>query len=155
MLIAVSGCGLFSGLDSLHVGDASSADDATVGDASDDGAVDAAATSDVTVDGAGVQCGPSLTCVSTVCCVNPSAATEYTCAKDGCNTGVSLTMRCDDKSDCTNSQNCCFNSFSGSQCGLSGSSQCVALCNSAAQCTGGSQCVPFDAGYGLSLSKCQ
>jgi hypothetical protein len=42
-----------------------------------------------------------------------------------------------------------------SQCGLVGTSGCVALCNDASQCTGGSQCVAFDSGVGLPLMRCQ
>lgn len=155
--LALPGCGLVSGLDKLHTDDdAAAGGDATTSDASDDGAVDAATAIDVVTDGAGIQCGPTLTCASgTVCCITPSAAIAYSCPKDGCSTGTGITLRCDDKSDCTNNQNCCFSSISGSQCGLSGSNQCTALCNSTSQCTGGSACVPFDAGYGLSLMRCQ
>lgn len=157
-----AGCGLVSGLDTLHLGDdASAPEDATVdatsdaSDASDarpDGGVGADA--NAAVDGAGIQCGPQICSAGQVCCVSSSGNTTYTCAKDNCGIGVAFTLRCDDKSDCTNLQQVCCWSNNAASCGLVGGS-CIPLCNSSTQCTGTSQCVPFDAGNGLSLMRCQ
>ena len=143
-----------SGLDTLHVD--ASADATANDDASDDGGVDVAVVgNDAATDGAGIRCGPQ-TCTGFVCCVNPNGTPSsiYTCAKDACSTGVS-TLRCDDKSDCANAQACCFNNGS-STCGPSGTSTCIVLCTDPSQCTGASQCVPFDAGAGITwLMRCQ
>lgn len=155
--IALSGCGLVSGLDAVHVGDASDASDAASdGDGPEATAADAASTSDAPSDGAGVHCG-AMTCTgSTVCCVGPnSGANQFTCSKDICGGSSIITLHCDDKSDCTNSasQVCCFTGTSAS-CGLATGS-CTPLCNGDGQCDNGNKCVPFDAGAGLALSKCQ
>lgn len=152
---ALSGCGLVSGLDTLHVDASADAttDAVTADGASDDGGVDAGAvTADAAADGATINCGSQVCTGGTVCCINASDANKTNCAK-ACS-GGNLVLRCDDKSDCTNNQSCCYGT-SGSQCGPSGTNTCTALCSDASQCTGGSQCVPFDAGYGLSLMRCQ
>jgi hypothetical protein len=145
------GCGLVSGLDTLRVDDASPSNDDASDAAADDGP-DAATSDAGGLDGAGIACVTQTCAVGMTCCISSGAAGAQ-CAKDGCS--GSLVLHCDDKSDCTTStqQVCCF-ANSVAQCGAS-SGQCVALCNSASQCTGGAQCVPFDAGYGLSLSRCQ
>jgi hypothetical protein len=160
LLLALSGCGLVSGLDTLHV-DASTGDDAsgdaTTGEAGgDDGAVDAATSTDALVDGAGVRCGSSTCTAGSVCCIAPNDPSKATCAPQGCPNGY-IELQCDDKSDCTNAQQvCCFTATSGSTCTSSGSVGCTMLCNSPSQCPQPfSKCEPFDAGYGLSLSKCQ
>ena len=155
--IVLPACGLVSGLDTLHTNDASA--DATTADASSD-ASDDAATSDsgadasvVVADGgdsAGVKCG-TQTCVSLVCCIALGSSNQYTCQKDGCGGNNTYVLRCDDKSDCQ-SGTCCFANNTAS-CGPG--IACSSLCNSDNQCATGMKCNPFDAGAGLSLSRCE
>ena len=158
LLVALTGCGLVSGLDVLHVGDASSGDDATASDATSEGAPDdGGIAADAAVsDGSGIACGKIHCAPTLTCCASPAnGANEfaYTCA-GSCEGGVVL--HCDDRSDCTNGigEMCCFSS-SVAQCVLAPPQGCASLCVSSSQCAGGTQCVPFDAGYGLSLSRCQ
>jgi len=158
--IALPACGLVSGLDTLHTGDASA--DATTTDASSrDASDEPIVTSDAsTVDGsvadssAGVKCG-TQTCIGLVCCVTNGGVDQYTCQKDGCNGNTTYVLRCDDKSDCQGaSGTCCFSSSTNTaSCGPS--IGCSSLCNGDAQCATGMKCNPFDAGVGLSLSRCE
>ena len=145
-----------SGLDALHV-DASAGDasaDAS-SDATDDGLADSALATDAVSDGAGIACGKIHCAPTQTCCADPANGPNefaYTCA-GSCDGGIVL--HCDDKSDCTGSVSpvCCL-SASVASCGLSTGS-CVALCSADIQCGFATKCVPFDAGFGLSLSKCQ
>ncbi|HEY2370753.1 MAG TPA: hypothetical protein VGH87_30370, partial [Polyangiaceae bacterium] len=143
-------CGLVSGLDTLRVGDASA------GDASDDGSSDPDVV--VVIDDAmvGIACGTMHCAPGATCCANKANGTvqyQYDCAKGTNGCAGQVVLDCDDKSDCTSSTAplCCF-ANARSQCSAGASTGCAELCNSASQCSSGFACVPFDAGYGLSLS---
>jgi hypothetical protein len=149
----LSGCGLVSGLDKLQV-DAST--DATAVEAGDDGAtIDApVVANEGGVDGAGIGCVKIHCDPGTICCAyQANGGFGYECATS-CEGGVAL--GCDDKSDCTNAAEpfCCF-ANGAARCGSLGSTCATQLCNDPSQCSNNAKCEPFDAGYGVTLSKCQ
>jgi hypothetical protein len=146
---------VLTGLDGLKVeGDASSTIDASE---EGDAAVtpDVAAGDDASIDATGtlgvIHCGANTCSGGMACCITVlNQIPTYTCSKD-CGGGTTIAVHCDDKSDC-NGQMCCL---SNDIAACSSTSTCAnQLCGNDQQCSGG-KCLPFDAGSGVTLSRCQ
>jgi hypothetical protein len=145
MLVGVAsmGFGAFAACSSFSANDP---EPATDGGAEAASPVDAAAPEAAAVDAALPPTPGSIDCFGTTCstagrtacCLELDAGTK-SCAIN-C-PAATLTVRCDDRSDCAPNELCCVNFFGDTSCGPTCNGTGERLCHADSECETGSTCV--------------